>query len=337
MRCFSSNPFIITLLLFTAIISGCSGAPTREVLPSAADRLIAKDFAQIVSQVERFDPGSTIFRIPRPIGPVNPFDFALREEFSILGYNIEFLSFNSDVSDPVISHRVELTSSGDGEMRTYTVSLSGASFRRGYAINNEGQVRPVTTMQAKGIESEVLRQDDSIFGTDLNADPENTELTAQDFPSGVISQALASSGPNPVDEDLINVPILPDTVVSASSGSALQGTRIVGESLLIFRGDSLVLGEENKRRVVSVVENYRSRSDVFSLLGCVRGEDLDWEENASELALGRTERIRSELRYAGIPNDKIKIEECARDIGAEALDLPADSVLLLLNRDESSR
>lgn len=326
----SNRMSFVLLLLSTVWLSGCLGAPRSEILPSAADRLVAKDFAQIVGQVERYSLETTTFRVPKPIGPVDPFSFALREELVIAGYNIEYLSFNADINDPVVSHQLERTILDDGEMRTYTVSLSGVSFRRGYIIDGEGQVRPITTMQAKGIESEVLRQDDTLFGADVNVASNAAGLNQAVLSADVTAQTV----PDPIGEELIVIPPLVDASVASNENNSLQGMQIVDESLLVFRGESLVLGEANKRRVVGVVENYNSGSDVFSLLGCVRSEDLDWTEEANELVRGRTERVRSELRYAGIPNERIRTEDCTREVGVAAPNLPPGSVLLLLNRSE---
>lgn len=331
MFCVVSNKITSAFILLCALsFAGCAVSPSPEILPSAAERLVAKDFAQIVSQVERYTPQQTTFLVPKPIGPVSPFDIALREELTIAGYAIEVLTFTADVSDPVISHRVERSTLNDGELRTYTFSINNVSFRRGYAIDHGGQIRPTTTMQAKGIESNVLRQDDSIFGSEFNLPANNSGSN----PTVIAGDTTALSVPVPIGEELIVIPPIVDASSGSDEESVLKGTRIVDESLLVFNGESLVLGEANKRRVISVVNNYNSDSDVFSLLGCVRSEDLEWTEEANELVLGRTERVRSELRYAGIPDDKIKTEECGFGFGAQAPDLPADSLLLLLNRSE---
>ena len=331
MCCINLNKFSsVFLLLCILCITGCAGGLKPETLPSAADRLVAKDFAQIVSQVERYSPELTTFLVPKPIGPVDPFDLALREELTIAGYNFDSLSFNSDISNPVLSHKLEQTSTGNGEVRTYTVLVNNVNFRRGYAIDSEGRVRPITTMQAKGIESEGLRQDDSIFGADFFVAPDTNNSNT----SVLSADTTTQSSPEPIGEELIVIPPVVDATVGSDSENLLQGTRIVDESLLVFNDRSLILGEANKRRVVRVLEKYNSRSDVFSLLGCVPNEDLDWAETANELTLGRTERIRSELRYAGIPDSKIKTQKCLQEPGAEVPELPANSVLLILNRSE---
>jgi len=326
---FSNRSALALLLLCTGWLVGCAGTLTQETLPSPADRLIAKDFAQIVSQVERYAPNNTTFLVAKPIGPESPFDLALREEFLIAGYKVEYLSFDSDAADPVMSQVVEQSESADGELRTHTLSVNNVSFRRSYIISKEGQITPETTMQAKGVDSDVLRQDDSIFG--IEVDGASSEFGSN--PEVSPSDAQPVSDPN--DEELIDVQSGDEASVNLSNYSALQGMQIIDESLLVFSGDSLVLGDANKRSVVKVVKNYRSDSDVFSLLGCVRNDDIDWTEQASKLVIGRTERVRSELRYAGIPNEQIKTENCTRERGVDAPRLPSNGVLLLLNRRQT--
>lgn len=328
-RVFSHRLSLAFLLLFVVSLLGCTAAPTRETLPSAAERLVAKDFAQIVSQVERYAPASTTFRVARPIGPVDPFDIALREELLIAGYKIDFLNFRVEVTDPVVSHDIELSTSDDGEVRTYTVSVSNVDFRRAYSIGSDGRVKPLTSMQAKGLDAAGLRQDDAIFGEEFD------ELTnSSQSENALADNTTRQSIPDLTGDEPIVIPPTVSLEGSADNENILQGMSIVDESLLIFDGESLLLGERNKRRVVDVVKNFNKDSDVFSMLGCISSEDSERADDASAIVRGRTERVRSELRYAGIPDEKIKTESCVGDGTTDAPNLPPDSVLLLLNRNE---
>ncbi len=317
---------IALVLVYVSLLVGCASTPPQqEALPTIADRLVAKDFTQIIAQVEELDPTSTVLRMPRPIGFLGSFDAALREEFLIVGYSIEYLDYELNLEDPVISHTLTRSKKDDGEVLVYTVSADKIQFRRGYEVDADGLIQPITTMQVKGIDSEILRQDDTIF--DAVADSPENDAGSDD--AGI---TVADRLPDPIGEELIVIPPVVDVPAELSEAVDLQNMRIVNESLLTFENQSLVMGESNKNRVRELITEFNSRSDVFSLYGCAGQDQISWTEEFSELALGRTDRVRSELLYAGIPGDKILIEQCDGDAAESGPELPEDSVLLLLNR-----
>jgi len=319
---------ILLPLLSALLLAACGGTPLRESLPTIADRLVAKDFAQLLVQVDSISPAKTSLRMARPIGTLNTFDTALREELQIAGYQIEPLTLELLSEIPVVGHNVERTPSGNGENVVYNVSVGAASFRRGYSIDSDGLVQPQTAMEAKGVDTGILSQDDSIFELDSD-DP----VTTAAAPTQSNNANLAVSRlPQPIEEELIVIPPVVDASSAEADKNILLNTRIIGESLLAFDGDSLVLGEANKRRVRNLVSNFEPKTDVFSVLGCVFQREVSWTEDAAQIAVGRSERVQSELLYAGIPEAKIRAEACAQDADTGAPIIPVGSVLLLLNR-----
>jgi len=325
-------------LLTLVLVAGCSTAPIRVALPTIADRLVAKDFAQLLVQVDSIAPNATSLRMARQIDSSNTFDTALREELRIAGYRIEPITTELVAETPVVAHDVKRVQVGDGETRTYTVSVGTASFRRRYAISSDGLVEPLAAMEAKGVDTGILSQDDSIF--DLESDtidtpnptPEPVQAANTNTNTNTGNDSASSQIPEPIEEELIVIPPVVDASSEEPEVNVLLNTQIVGESVLSFSGDSLVLGESNKRRVRNLVSGFDAKTDVFSVLGCVFQDEVSWGDDAAQLAAGRSDRIRSELLYAGIPSEKIRDEACAQDADTGAPIIPVGSVLLLLNR-----
>lgn len=322
---------IIVSLLAALVLAGCGGTPLRESLPTSADRLVAKDFVQIIVQVESLVPARTAVRMAHPIGTQDTFDTALREELRIAGYLIQPITKELLSDVPVVGHSIESTPVDDGKTSVYNVSVGEIVFRRGYSISKDGLVEPITAMEAKGVDTGILAQDDSIF--DLNSDTRVASASIQTQPV-IESDASSQQVPEPIEEELIVIPPVVDASVTSSDENVLFNTRIVGESLLSFDGDSLILGEANKRRVRNMVSSFRPKTDVFSVLGCVFQDEVSWTEDASQLAADRAQRIQSELLYAGVSAKKIRAEACAQDEDTGAPIIPVGSVLLLLNRSE---
>lgn len=319
---------VVLALLASILLAGCGGVPLKESLPSVADRLVAKDFVQLIVQVEPLAPDITSLRMARTIGTLDTFHAALREEFQIAGYSIEPITTELVSDVPAVGHSIERAAATDGETVVYNLSVGKIKFRRGYSIDSEGLITPLTAMEAKGIDSSILSQDDSIFGLESDTRVASTSLQASSDDSRDLSEQL----PEPIEEELIVIPSVVDASANGPVENVLFKSKIIGESLLTFDGDSLVLGESNKRRVRNMVANYQPKTDVFSVLGCVFHNEVSWSEDATQLSIGRAQRIQSELLYAGIPADKIREEACAEDKDTGAPIIPPGSVLLLLNR-----
>lgn len=91
--------------------------------------------------------------------------------------------------------------------------------------------------------------------------------------------------------------------------AALNDFSLVRETILTFGDDSLRLGNLNKSRVQQFVELFAEDSDVFSIIGCSHGPTRrDFGQQG--LALGRAQRVRDELMFSGVPEERILDEGC---------------------------
>jgi len=336
----------------TAWLTSCATVPTTVGSQSEVETLVASDFMQILLQVETLDASATELRIPPLSSNTTGFDFAIRQALLDAGYSIKPLGLNLASEDPVVRTTVKKSSLQFGDVTVYTLFVGDVSFRRAYSISSVGNVQPESTMQAKGIDVSRLRQDDSIFVLDpLLAESEQTALdnpivrSTERVGTPVVPDEISLVATTPqrlptsesVQEELSVVPPVSNPAeelerVFVAPNPA--GLLVVAESLLTFGDDSLVLGDDNKRRVRQFVQQFNKRTDQFSVFGCATSDEVS-ADNGERLAIGRSERIRSELLYAGVPDTKIIKENCdTARIGNDSPGLPR-AVLLTLMRQSS--
>ncbi len=106
---------------------------------------------------------------------------------------------------------------------------------------------------------------------------------------------------------------------------------IVDEKILTFENDSTRMGGLNKARLNELLEGYKSESgDILSVIGCSLGPTAH-VGGQEGLARGRAKRVREELLYAGVPDNKILAEGCwAEDTFDERM--PRRGVVVTLKR-----
>ena len=108
---------------------------------------------------------------------------------------------------------------------------------------------------------------------------------------------------------------------------------IVDEAVLRFGNDSFRLGQGNKDRMRRLVSQFEPGKDLVSVIGCSHGSTA-LSVGQKGLALGRAERVKEELLYAGIPEASIFEEGCWAE---ESFDkrMPRRGVVLTLKRRPS--
>lgn len=89
----------------------------------------------------------------------------------------------------------------------------------------------------------------------------------------------------------------------------LDSMSTVNEAVLVFADDSTRLGSINKDRVNQLVSQYNPELDVFSVTGCSHGPS-SYTGGQEALALGRADRVKEALMFAGVPQSKILDEAC---------------------------
>ena len=98
---------------------------------------------------------------------------------------------------------------------------------------------------------------------------------------------------------------------------------------LVFPDDSLLLGTEQKRAIEGLAERFRPGTDLLSVVGHSHG-DTDLPGGNALLAIGRADRVREALVYAGVPAEQVLDESCWADSHHDPF--PRRGVVLTLKR-----
>lgn len=100
----------------------------------------------------------------------------------------------------------------------------------------------------------------------------------------------------------------------------------VDELIVVFPDDSIVMGTENRLLIRNFAESFDENNDVLSVVGCSNGPTSSELGNVG-LALGRANRVTTELVQIGVPRDKVLDEGCWAPNGG-VQDFPGRGVVL---------
>jgi len=151
-----------------------------------------------------------------------------------------------------------------------------------------------------------------------NPDQPNAEVPA-------MSTGALIPNPDPLFNYTQNMAVIGESNYKASFGGYLN----VDEQILTFDNDSLRLGETNKWHIQQAVQHFNPTSDKFSIVGCSLGPTKLKSGNEG-LAIGRANRVKEALIFAGVPQGSILDEGCWATESIEKM--PSRGVVLVLKR-----
>jgi len=96
-----------------------------------------------------------------------------------------------------------------------------------------------------------------------------------------------------------------------------------------FGNDSMRLGAAQKAIVARYAQRFRPETDLISIVGCSHGRTVIDNGN-SLLALGRTNRVKEALVYAGLSPEAVLDEGCWAD--SYHAEFPRRGVVMTLKR-----
>jgi len=131
----------------------------------------------------------------------------------------------------------------------------------------------------------------------------------QDSSGNFFSNSAASSGASSSETSSALQKQNIRNLGESNFASILNAYGTVNETVLIFSNDSTVLGSDNKETVGDFVGQFDPSRDVFSVIGCSHGPTAV-SGGQKSLALGRAQRVREALMFAGVPENKILDEGC---------------------------
>lgn len=314
-----------------------------------ADRLISKDLVNVLSQAQTLDAGQVVLALPVPDQFTAQFAKALLESFENEGYLLSVSGIeNNDTR--VVSYTINQAVGALGNVvYTYTLNVGDISVRRSYQPKSNGWVSPVSDMQIKGalasnfvINNDIFIQDEiennaspreslpprkapdpeyiplqtAAVNSDDNTSavslptiqqPAINAIRQKSIVAGVRSQRQSDRGEQFDFGSAIKENYL--TLGESNYANILNAYSTVNEAILIFGNDSTVLGAENKAQVSLFADQFDATRDLFSVVGCSHGSTAI-SGGQKALALGRAQRIKEALMFAGIPKNKILDEGC---------------------------
>ena len=318
------------------VLASCAVSPVETSGGSQSDQqLIAHDLVSVLVQIDELPTVNTTLNLPADFSGQNQFANALQAQLEDAGYGIRTVGQN--LPDKVVSYSIEPGVDEAGEvMDTYTVTIGKFGVRRSYGKMGGAVLKPMSLMSVRGVDASSLRINDDLFSEEQengSAQVKAVELAPE---PATIVEPIAVEEPATIEsvvvpEGLYRQPTQNFRELERSNFDELLASRqIVDEAILLFPNDSVRMGGVNKIRIAQFVEQFDPDRDVFSLIGCSNGS-TNVQGGSKALALGRAERVRQELLYAGIPDERILLEGCWSDEYYDEM-MPRRGVVVSLKR-----
>ena len=348
-------------------INGSAANTATVTALSQTQSLIAGDFVNALRQIRDMPPASTTVHLLRE-SRTDEFTRAMQSALEIAGYGIRWVDDNS--SGNLLQYRQQREAGNERAHRDlFEVAIGFVEMRRSYTIDSVSGTQPVTPLYVRGTDASNVVLNDDAFNTvpgntqkalyppvessgqsadvQIAALPDRPAIVPQNTIRSPAASRLPALPPeaNPLSSlipnaerangltmPLIALPQVQNVFELGGSNfeTILAEHHVVDEQVLTFANDSLRLGELNKQFVEKMVEDFNGKTDIFSIIGCSLGPTQVAGGNAA-LALGRANRVREALLFAGVPENLILDEGCwAGDTDLNTL--PRRGVVVTLNR-----
>ncbi len=300
-----SRSHAATLLLALVASSGCSILP-RDAGPSDAelDR-VAQNLVYTLVQLPESNPMTTTVQLSEP---TTPFGLEVVERVREAGYGIQ--SVPDDRGANYLRYRVQTTASELGSETRYAVSIGGITVERAYD-RVDGRLMPVSEQRVLGSRSGEVELNDELFDVADDApvrgvafgDELAPVLTDADsgLPLGAAMPAVDTFGAL-VKRNLYDG-------LGSNYAELFAAYDNVATTELSFPNDSMRMGEDQKRTIAEYAEMLRPGTDLLSVIGCSHG-DTTIRNGNSVLAIGRANRVKEALVFAGVPPAVVLDEGC---------------------------
>jgi len=307
----------------------------RRSASRSADDGIAADFLHALAQLDGYAPDEATVRFTRRSMDADPLVAALERRMRARGYAVRV------VDDGAAAEHVRHVVQDDEApgATVHTLSVGGVQMRRSYRTDATGGLTSAGSLFVRGADASGIRMDRPLGGDEPAAVPAPAPRRQ---PADLVAEADRAGHAAPLAASLA-APLPAPLAIDATSGkpvwSGLAPTSMprparprdlprnllelggsnfdsvfgdygdVEELILTFANDSLDLGTRNKARIRRVLDDFDAGSDSFSIVGCSLGE-TDVAHGNEALALGRANRVKEELLFAGVPRANIFAEGC---------------------------
>ena len=335
---------------------------------AAPERAIADDFLGALVQIEGYGPDSATVRFARDAMAEDAFVAELESLMREVGYAVRVLP--GEGVPGTVMHEVENVGEGEAKEAVHTVSIGQVQMRRRYVETAGGRWEPSGSLFVRGADASGIRLDEEDDAAPVptpvpaprqptrspalvaEAEPEpaapDVERPVEDVRTSPVVRPRVPSRPAPLAFDQLSGKPVYSGLVSGGQSTArtrnimdlgtsnysalLDDYGNVDELILMFPNDSLTLGDDNKRLIREALERFDPNSDMFSIVGCSLGPTR-LENGNQALALGRANRVKEELLFAGVPNERILDEGCWA--GEATTKFPSRGVVLTHRRQRS--
>jgi len=310
-----------TLLAAALVASGCSSLRNDSQIEAdneiasyyqtSSDELIANDLLSAMSKIDGFEPAQTTVQTK---APESTFDFALLSALEDLGYATRIV--DRVEGNNLLTHTTQ--SLPDEEYRVhrkYTLNFRNISLERSYLFDLQDVKTGSKLMVAGALPIEHTPPDTLLETNEVDE--------AESNPATFTNASENSFGSLRQKRNVMEIGV--------SNYSKILGQREeIKKAVLVFENDSMVIGDDNKEEIRNFVNQFNPDRDIFSVIGCSHGSTSIPNGNAI-LATGRAQRVKEELLFAGIPENRILDEGCWDPVLADEK-MPIRGVVLTLNR-----
>ena len=167
-------PLYVGVMVITGCVATKPAGPATPVDGNGADAVVARDFVNIMVQIEELSPATAVIRFgpnqanpseidARSIKTDNAFGKAFRSAVANGGYTIVETQASPGSNNYVSFSIAEFGDAVDGTTYSYDVSVGEIDFRRIYKLSDNGDIEPFQPMLVRGVDVSQLETDDSIF------------------------------------------------------------------------------------------------------------------------------------------------------------------------------
>lgn len=254
------------------------------------------------------------------------------------GYGLQMV--RHDQGSMLVSTNLETLASGDQtNTRRLRLTIGPMSISRSYELISDESIQPNSPFRLFGTRASIdvastLFGSSGVSGTDVS----DTEYAAgisldQPLPAlslitpeivqGIVNRTTGSPAVTSFNSSQVEVNNL--YYSESTFSSILDNYQPADELVVIFPNDSIVMGAENRLLIKHFAESFNENDDFLSVVGCSNGPTASELGNVG-LALGRAERVTTELVQIGIPRDKVLDEGCWAPNGVQ--DFPGRGVVI---------
>jgi len=333
---FSRVTKFAAISLALAFVAGCSttqGTSIEPVTPSPADaslRVVAIDLVSVLTQL----PGYETWSMTTQVSPAtSEFGEALIVAMRNAGYGLQRVT--ADQGRNYLEYRKNVTLTDARTVTAFELEVRDVTLSRNYQWVGSRWL-PSSPVRIRGVEPTPVNVYSDLHGKEGITTKLVTGVQFIDSSDRVIaSQSSITRISGDRDEQIEEQSVLDrgrSTTFTRQRALADTDTRtyrpVSAVTLRFPSKNPSVLGELNKRAIVSILKKMDATSDRFLIQGCSQ-QSLAWD-GTEVLSLERQQRVNQELLVAGVDPKAIRESGCFQS--DESVNLSKQSVRLTLQR-----